>query len=742
VVGTFLFFLVLGTVRTVAAQPDVQVVLDGNDTGRIFDGVGAASGGGTVSRLMINYPEPQRSQILDYLFLPNYGASLQSLKVEIGGDGNSTEGSEPSHMHRAGDENYDRGFEWWIMNEARRRNPRIKLMALAWDFPGWLKEANSQSTADYLANFLLGAKRVHGLDIDYVGIWNETKMSYEFIKTLEKTLQAHHIDTRIMADDLVNTWDIVSAMQSDRELYDAVKIVCTHYPRFQSTGMARKVGKPLWSSEDGPWNDTWGTAGEQSGPYAELLNRNYIEGKMTSTVLWCLTTSYYDILDIPYAGLLRADTPWSGHFTVMAPLWIVAHTTQFAQPGWQYLDGASTLLPDGGSIVALKSGPDYSVVVETLAAGQSQDVTFAVRGGLSAGRVYVWRTNSQRYFEKISEIVPAGGKFSFRFDPNSIYSLTTTRSQHKGEVEPPAASPFPVPYKDDFEEYRLGDTTPKYFIEQNGSYEVVPCGGGRKGKCLRQVVTESPLVWTYGKTADLLGTASIIGDKAWRNYSVSADLLLETPGYGRVMGRVSRATLDGQITGYQLYLYDSGHWELRTSTQGGVIASGQVRCSLNTWHHLELSFLNETIAASIDHRMVASLRDTQFAVGMAGIGNAWNNGQYDNFEIQPVAEDVPIISVPKPVPVSGPPPTPTLFVPTPLNQSVRLSWSPVDGATRYQVRYGTREGEYRSQVDAGTLTAYKITTLTNGTAYYFVVVAVNAAGESKPSNVARAVPEP
>ena len=47
--------------------------------------------------------------ILAFLFKPNYGASVQALKVEIGGDGNSTEGSEPSHMHTATDENYKRG---------------------------------------------------------------------------------------------------------------------------------------------------------------------------------------------------------------------------------------------------------------------------------------------------------------------------------------------------------------------------------------------------------------------------------------------------------------------------------------------------------------------------------------------------------------------------------------------------------------------------------------------------------
>jgi O-glycosyl hydrolase len=660
VVGAFWGVLLQGAASLSCHRSTLEVILDGRDSGRIFEGIGAASGGGAVSRLLINYPEPARSQVLDYLFKPNYGASLQSLKIEIGGDGNSTEGSEPSHMHRAGDENYERGFEWWVMKEAKRRNPKIKLMALAWDFPGWLKRANSQATANYLVKYLEGNKRVHGLDIDYIGIWNETRMPYEFIKNLHRTLKAHNLPTKIIADDLVNTWAIIDAMEKDPELRDAVDVVATHYPRFESTAKAKVVGKSIWSSEDGPWNDAWGTAGEQSGPYAELLNRNYVEGKMTSTVLWCLSTSYYDILDLPHAGLLRADTPWSGHYTVMPPVWIVAHTTQFVQPGWQYLDHASSLLPQGGSLVALKSGSEFSVIAETLAASGAQDVVFKVRGGLSTGKVHIWRTDPTRSFEKVGQITPAAGKFSVQLQPNSVYSLTTTTSQHKGNAEPPPEKPFPLPYKDDFEQYPLGSTTPNYFIEQNGSYEVVQCGGGRKGKCLRQVVPGPPIVWTYGKTADLLGTASVIGDKAWRDYSVSTDLILETPGYGRVMGRVSRATEDGQISGYQLYLFNSGKWELRTATRGGVLATGKVRCALHTWHHLELIFRQDLVTAFVDRHKVATVMDTKYATGMAGIGNAWNYGQYDNFEIRSVAKGVPIISKPEPARVTGPPAAPTL----------------------------------------------------------------------------------
>src|SRR5689334_18974514 len=79
-----------------ARAADTAVTVDGGSPGRVYDGIGALSAGAS-SRLLIDYPEPARSQVLDYLFRPGYGAALQVLKVEIGGDTNSTDGSEPSH---------------------------------------------------------------------------------------------------------------------------------------------------------------------------------------------------------------------------------------------------------------------------------------------------------------------------------------------------------------------------------------------------------------------------------------------------------------------------------------------------------------------------------------------------------------------------------------------------------------------------------------------------------------------
>src|SRR5882762_3676006 len=100
---------------TAAHAATTAITVDGAASGRTFDGIGAISGGGGNSRLLIDYPPAQRQQILDYLFAPGYGADLQMLKVEIGGDTNSTDGAEPSIEHTAGAVQCGTGYEFWLM---------------------------------------------------------------------------------------------------------------------------------------------------------------------------------------------------------------------------------------------------------------------------------------------------------------------------------------------------------------------------------------------------------------------------------------------------------------------------------------------------------------------------------------------------------------------------------------------------------------------------------------------------
>ena len=65
-----LFFLLLCP-AILAAQ---EVRLEASSGGRVFEGFGTLSAGAS-SKLLIDYPEPQRSEVLDLLFKPKYGAA-------------------------------------------------------------------------------------------------------------------------------------------------------------------------------------------------------------------------------------------------------------------------------------------------------------------------------------------------------------------------------------------------------------------------------------------------------------------------------------------------------------------------------------------------------------------------------------------------------------------------------------------------------------------------------------------
>jgi hypothetical protein len=119
--------------------------------------------------------EPQRTQILDLLFKPQFGASLQQLKFELGGDSQSTDGTEASHMHTRSDLNCNRGYEYWLLEEARRRNPKIVTFGLSWAVPAWVGNDSyfSRDNIDYHVAWLQCVRSHHAAvgNIDYIGIW-------------------------------------------------------------------------------------------------------------------------------------------------------------------------------------------------------------------------------------------------------------------------------------------------------------------------------------------------------------------------------------------------------------------------------------------------------------------------------------------------------------------------------------------------------------------------------------------
>ena len=70
-------------VSSARAAAGVAIHLSPAAASRPFHGHGALSAGAS-SRLLHDYEEPMRSDLLDYLFKPQWGAEIQLLKIEIG----------------------------------------------------------------------------------------------------------------------------------------------------------------------------------------------------------------------------------------------------------------------------------------------------------------------------------------------------------------------------------------------------------------------------------------------------------------------------------------------------------------------------------------------------------------------------------------------------------------------------------------------------------------------------------
>ena len=289
-------------------------VVDSGAKNRTFDGVGALSGGGATTKLLPSYKPAEREAILDVLFKPQHLASLQLLKIEIGGDADSTEGSEASHEHTAGHVNCNRGYEFWLAKQAKARNPAIRLYGLPWGWPGWLGGANhsaplapwnAEATAGYIADWVDCAKSAHNLTIDFIGPWNELdKVSgthhaalepvlhvlwltiwrhkqpfadygIGYLKTLRRVLNGRGLQhTKLVGGD-VHTWvdPLCDALngKADSELTAAVAVIGKHYPSTISSAKAKQTGLPLWASEDFA-SDNHGTGGRCE---ARILNQNW-----------------------------------------------------------------------------------------------------------------------------------------------------------------------------------------------------------------------------------------------------------------------------------------------------------------------------------------------------------------------------------------------------------------------------------------------------------------------------------
>jgi len=351
-------------------------------------------------------------------------------------------------------------------------------------------------------------------------------------------------------------------------------------------------------------------------------------------------------------GLMYAYWPWSGSYTVNAPIWMSAHTTQFALPAWRLLpvgDGSGLIQSTGGSYVSYTNElrSDFSIVIETLqgnclrcAGGMTEAVnlTFKLQNLAHLPKLlHVFSTTEESWFERLADVpVNADGTFSVSLQADSILTVSTLLGNKGNHSNPPPITNFPIPYTDNFESYSIG-SLPRYFSDQSGAFSVMVDANKPTNKLLQQQVTQNPGPNAWVPTLDPI---TVIGATSSGNYTVS--VLCQSPptsGYvqicGRLFGNNSLWNFHPQPPPAVCLLLnsttnDTTLWELRI----GALVHGVGSLQSADAHTLQLSFAGKQINATIDSVGVASLFDSTYPYGLAALGSGYHEAFFDDFAIK------------------------------------------------------------------------------------------------------------
>ncbi len=174
--------------------------------------------------------------------------------------------------------------------------------------------------------------------------------------------------------------------------------------------------------------------------------------------------------------------------------------------------------------------------------------------------------------------------------------------------------------------------------------------------------------------------------------------------------------------------------ELKTNMLGyhptwGIETTGVGACTLNATDNTQGRLINgvspssvcSTAAANYSGRFLHAEQDPGFRTA-----SDWAQAVTDTWPTAP----------------TSPPPPPAIVSATGGNAQVSLSWSSSAGAVTYKVlRSTTSGGPYVTRASGLSGTAFVDSPLTNGTTYFYVVSAVNPAGESPHSPQASSTPQ-
>ncbi len=676
-----LSFDVSGVTATHTIGIDGEKALTADCT--LYEGLGFISANNS-SRLLLDYkaenPEAY-NELLEYVFGKD-GMNISLLKIEMGADIDSSSGTEPA-VKRSADEIADvtRGAGYQLAADAIKVNPDLEIDMLYWGIPAWVNKAEDSYAALYqwYKETIDALYDTYGVKVTYVtATQNEKFIDTEWIKYLSKALKSEtdgrydYSEIKIVAGESVSSWSIANLLVKDEELIDCVDVMSAHYTSWtndNAIAMRDEHGKKVWFSEgSSPMSnaaEVYKYDGTGSGmsdingmlDIATRITQAFAEG-MTMYEFQPAVSSYYDGVTYFPKQLITANEPWSGKYTFDTGFYMCLHFSQFIEKGWQMIDGAcygdGVAGGDGHAIVDSTYNyityrnpetDDYSVVIVNNSAETISYEITVTNLAKSAEKVYVWQTKGpgenedyfSNFFKKLGSVAPTEGENGMTYtvvvEPYSMMTLSTLDVEEKNYTDRAnEGKVLEYDYTDDFEYADYPDDylasrgyAPRYTTDQSGAFEVSVTDSGN---VLRQVITADIKAKEWAYSGD---PTTNFGDDRWRDYTFSADVLIDVQEESYVGIGVRYILADNNQSGYWLKVDTNGVCDLMKN--GTSLAQYTISgFDAAAWHKLSVTAIGNVIKCAVDDEDIIEYTEEGSFInsGRVALYSSYNNNCFDN----------------------------------------------------------------------------------------------------------------
>jgi len=299
-------------------------------------------------------------------------------------------------------------------------------------------------------------------------------------------------------------------------------------------------------------------------------------------------------------------------------------------------------LDSGGSYVTLTDGTDFTIIIETMTHNHSicirppllpynvqlQNASFQLLGQWASfsrtlnffkTQLFFDGTTPNVVFQRQPPVQITNGRFTLTIPVDTIITLSTRDSAGIPDFGAiPAATQFPLPYRDTFKTGYNESEEPKYLTPQKGVWEI-------HGGVARQVVVNKPIAWC-SETAR--GPIAIIGNGSWVNYGVSTRVRLPTSqsadsAYVALRTDCTGCAVFALCRGVFFTFVRPSHVQLSTDIYGNRLI---VEDTLSTpivdgsWFNMSIAILGNQITYSINDYN-RTIGDPHLPImGFAGVG--------------------------------------------------------------------------------------------------------------------------